>query len=253
MKKFVKISNFLDKLGFYSQADKVDQFVKIAQFARMPSQYEPTGMPQTNNPLIDSALSNLGQSAFGYELAGGRQFKRDSPYKSDIGPTGPAILPTLSPTQFAKMEQEGRFQDIFDIQLQGGMQAQNYLAQSNENLIGLSTVISQYADPKVNDNVRQSFFQNVLPGTISRIIAQDLEVRPFTQWSQRLEEYLNILGKSAPNQMPLIRKSISSSFETILKNKAFENQALANQIKQDPKWNSLSKQLNLSLPEASKI
>jgi hypothetical protein len=249
MKKFVKISNFLDKLGFYAQADKLDQFVKIAQYARMPSQYEPTGMPQTNNPLIDSALSNLGQSAFGYELAGGRQYKRDSPYKSDIGPTGPAILPTLSPTEFAKMEQEGRFQDIFDIQLQGGMQAQNYLAQSNENLIGLSTVISQYADPKVNENVRQSFFQNVLPGTISRLIAQDLEVRPFTQWSQRLEEYLNILGKSAPNQISQIKSSISSAFKTILRNKAFENQTVANQLKNDPRWKSLSEKLDLDLPK----
>jgi hypothetical protein len=251
MKKFVKISNFLDKLGFYAQADKVDQLIKVAQFARMPSQYEPTGMPQTNNPLIDSALSNLGQSAFGYELAGGRQYKRDSPYKSDIGPSGPAILPTLSPTEFAKMEQQGRFQDIFDIQLRGGLQAQNYLAQSNENLIGLSTLISQYADPKVNQNVKQSFFENVLPGTISRLIAQDLEVRPFTQWSQRLEEYINILGKSAPNQMSKIRASISAAFSTILKNKSFENQAVANQLKNDPKWKALSEKLDLRLPETT--
>jgi hypothetical protein len=112
-------------------------------------------------------------------------------------------------------------------------------------------LISQYADPKVNQNVKQSFFENVLPGTISRLIAQDLEVRPFTQWSQRLEEYINILGKSAPNQMSKIRASISAAFSTILKNKSFENQAVANQLKNDPKWKALSEKLDLRLPETT--
>ena len=249
MKKFVKVSNFLDKLGLYAQADKIDQFIKIAQFAKMPSQYEPTGRIRTNNPLIDTALTNLSDSAFGYELAGQRQFKKDSPYKSEFGPSGPLILPTLTPTQFAKMEQEGRFQDIFDLQLEGGMRAQNYMALSNENLISLSTVISQYADPRVNKNVRETFFKNVLPITISRMVAQDLEVRPFTQWSSRINEFLGILGKSAPTQMSVIRQAVSKALNTVLENRAFNNETTANQMKEDPRWKALSEQLDINLPK----
>ena len=100
-------------------------------------------------------MEDLSSSAFGNYLARGRQYDRFGPYRSDFGPNAPAILPTLSPSQFAKMEQEGRFQDIFDLQLLGGMKAQNYLALTNENLIGLSTLIAQYARPEVSQNVKK--------------------------------------------------------------------------------------------------
>lgn len=51
LKKFVKISKLLDNKGLFAIADKIDQFVKVAQYAKVPSQYEPTPFPRTGNPL----------------------------------------------------------------------------------------------------------------------------------------------------------------------------------------------------------
>jgi hypothetical protein len=248
IRKIIKISQVLDNVGLYDQADKFDSFVRIAQFAKMPSQYGATEAPKTGNPLIDAALSNMSNSAFGYQLGGERQFSRTSPYKSDFGPSGPAVLPTLTPTQFAQMEKEGRFQDLFDLQLMGGMQAQNYLAMSNENLIGLSTLISQYADPKVNENVRKSFFMYVLPGTITKMISQDLASRPLAQWNQRLQEFLNVLTKSAPNQVQIIRQSIKKSLETIVKDKMYTSESSFDLFRKNPEFKSLMKNYDISLP-----
>lgn len=252
IRKIIKISQVLDNVGLYDQADKFDSFVRIAQFAKMPSQYEPTEAPKTGNPLIDAALSNMGNSAFGYQLAGERQFSRTSPYKSDFGPSGPAVLPTLTPTQFAQMEKDGRFQDLFNIQLMGGMQAQNYLAMSNENLIGLSTLISQYANPKVNENVRKAFFMYVLPGTISKMVAQDLESRPLAQWNKRLQEFFTVLSKSAPNQVPIIKSAIKKSLETIIKYKTYTSPSSYDLFRKDPEFKSLIKKYDISLPEDDK-
>lgn len=251
-KKFIKISNILDKIGFYNEADKLDKFVKLAQYAKMPSQYEPTQFPRTGNPLIDSAFTDLKNSAFGYHLAGENQYDMKSPYKSEFGPTGPSVLPTLSPEQFAQMEKEGRFQEIFDLQMQAGMQAQNYLALSNENLIGLSTLISKYANPNVSKNVRESFFNYVLPNTITKMITQDLEVRPIAQWSDRLNELLTVLRKTAPNQVLKINVAVRSALNSMLDEKDFDNRQLANEMRNNPKWKQLSNELNLKLPVTPK-
>lgn len=247
LKKIVKISKLLDNKGLFAIADKIDQFVKVAQYAKVPSQYESTPFPRTGNPLIDAAFTDLKNSAFGYQLAGGNQFERTSPYKSEFGPSGPAILPTLSPEEFAQMEKEGRFQEIFNLQMQGGLQAQNYLALTNENLIGLADVIRKYS--QASKNVRESFFNYVLPGTISTMVSQDLEVRPIAQWSSRLNEYLSVLGDAAPSQISMIRNSIGSALNAIMKNKKFESKAAFNQLTNDPKWKSLSKDLNIKAPE----
>jgi hypothetical protein len=40
MKKFVKISNFLDKLGFYAQADKVDQLIRFLKIVASQNNIE---------------------------------------------------------------------------------------------------------------------------------------------------------------------------------------------------------------------
>lgn len=252
IQKIIKISQVLDNLGFYDKADKFDKFVKIAQFAKMPSQYEATEAPQTGNPLIDAAFKNLSNSAFGYQLAGERQYDRKSPYKSEFGPSGPAILPTLTPSQFAQMEKEGRFQELFDLQMYGGMQAQNYLAMSNENLIGLSTLISQYANPKVSENVRKSFFMYVLPGAISNMVSQDLESRPLSQWAQRLKEFETVLTKSAPNQLSLIKDSIKQSLNKIIRNKTYTNKAAFDTFSKDPQFKSVMKQYDVDLDDDKK-
>jgi hypothetical protein len=46
----------------------------------------------------------------------------------------------------------------------------------------------------------------------------------------------------------MIRNSVGSALNNIMKNKKFESKTVANQFANDPKWKSLSKDLGVQLP-----
>lgn len=236
--KIIKISEFLDKKGIHKEADKLDSLVKIAQYVTLPSNYKET-QSEIPHPLLQGLRENLSGSSMGYGLAGDRQFNMTGAFKSKFGPSGPLVLPTLTPAQQAKMEQEGRFEDIANIMMRGGLQLEQYSRQGNERLIGLSTLLSQYNEPNVSPEMKKQFFSN-FPGTVSTLITQDLAVRPLKEWDARINEYLAVLSKRASPYMANFKEAIKQALKERAADINYKNPSQYVELLKDKNWKALS-------------
>jgi hypothetical protein len=236
--KIIKISEFLDMKGIHKEADKLDSLIKVAQYVTLPSGSKPTEL-STGNPFIDNLTKGLGESSYGYQAAGDRQFNMTGAFKSKFGPSGPLVLPTLTPAQQAKMEQEGRYEDITNIMMRGGLQLEEYSRQGNERLIGLATLLSQYNQPNVSPDMKKQFFSN-FPGTVSTLIMQDLSVRPLKQWDARIDEYLSVLSKKASPYMSNFRQAIKNALIQRVADIKYKSPSQYAALLKDKDWKAIS-------------
>jgi hypothetical protein len=245
-KKLFKILEFLDNQGKFSASDKVENFIKSAAYVDLPNMYPETktDIPHT---LLQGMFENLPQTSMGSQFAGGGQFGMQGAFKSKFGPNKPLVLPTLSPTQMMKMEKDGRYQDLQNIMMIGGMQLEKFSRQGNERLIGLSTLLSQYNSPSVSDKVKQQFFAN-FPSTVSSLMMQDLSVRPIKEWGSRIQEYSNVLQKNAPKYVSNFNQAISEALKNRAQDIRYKNQNQYANLLKDKDWQALSKKYNVVMP-----
>ncbi len=236
--KIIEISEFLDKNGIHEEADKLDSFIRIAQYVTLPSKSQNIEV-NTGNSLLDSMFKNMSQSSMGSQFADGRQYDMTGAYKSKFGPSGPLVLPTLTPAQQAKMEQEGRYQDIANIMMKGGLQVEKYSRLGNERLMGLATLLSQYNQPNVSPEMKKQFF-SYFPSTVSRLITQDLGVRPLKEWDARINEYLSVLGKYASAYMPNFKSAIKEALAGRVAEINYQNPNQHAELLKDKNWKLLS-------------
>jgi hypothetical protein len=236
--KIIQISEFLDKQGIHKEADKLDTLVKVAQYVTLPSGYKEKSI-ETGNTLLDSMFKNLSQTSMGNYFADGRQYDLSGAYKSKFGPSGPLVLPTLTPTQQAKMEQEGNYEGITKIMSRGGMQLEAYSRLGNERLIGLATLLSQYNQPNVTPQMKKEFF-SFFPKTVSRMITQDLSVRPLNQWDARINEYMTVLGKHAFAYMANFKDAIREALTDRAAEINYQNPSQHVKLLKDKDWKALA-------------
>jgi hypothetical protein len=236
--KIIEISEFLDKYGIHEEADKLDSFIRVAQYVTLPSKSKNIEAP-TGNSILDSMFKNMSQSSMGTQLADGRQYDMTGAYKSKFGPTGPLVLPTLTPAQQAKMEQEGRYQDIANIMMKGGLQVEKYSRLGNERLMGLATLLSQYNQPSVSPEMKKQFF-SYFPSTVSSLITQDLGVRPLKEWDARINEYLAVLSKFASAYMPNFKNAIKEALAGRAAEINYQNPNQHAELLKDKNWKLLS-------------
>jgi len=239
-KNLIKIASILDKSGKYILSDKIDSLIKTSQFAALPSQYKETTV-RSGNPLIDSALSDLKNSTFGYQLAGG-QYDMSAPGKF-TGPNAPAVLKTLTPTQQAELERTNP-ELLAKYYLESNLQAQQYLATSNAGLAGIGRLISQWLNPNVPAQRRQSFISSVLPGTLSSIVGNEIINRPVKEWDMRLGE-LSKAANLAPNYSQDISKMINNALKTGIESIKFNNPAYYKQLQADKTFQNIAKRLRI--------
>jgi hypothetical protein len=238
LSKLFKIAQLLDQKGKYALSDKVENLIKTSQnmLPTQPGNSEATGPINTGNPLIDSMWRNMSDTAAGSGFAGGGMFDRFSPYKSKFGPEGPGILPTLTPAQFAELAktEKGR-KYLANMQLSGGLKAQEFMNLSNVGFVSFGKFIAQNLAPGVAQERKQEFVNNVLPGTISGQVSNLLTKLPISQWQPKLDEFF-----TAANQYPeysfhinsLINQSVKSSLQNLKYHDA-DNYA---KIIKDPKY-----------------
>lgn len=236
--KLVKIANLLDQNGKYSLSDKVEDLIKTSQnlLPTLPGDYETTGPPSTGNPLIDSMYTGLRDSAAGSAFAGGEMYDMTSPYKSKYGPQGPAILPTLTPAQFAQLSKTEKGREyLAQMQLAGGMKAQQFMNLSNVGFVSFGKFIAQNLAPGVATERKQEFLNNVLPGTISAQVSNLLSKFPINQWQPRLEELYTVSNK-VPDYSSQLKKMINQSVKSALSNLKYHDPKYYDKIVEDPKY-----------------
>lgn len=237
--KIIKISEFLDKKGIHKEADKLDTLIKVAQYVTLPSGYKPE-QTSTGNLFIDNLTKGLEGSSFGYQAAGENQYNMTGAYKSKFGPSGPLVLPTLTPAQQAKMESEGRYQDIANIMMRGGLQVEEYVRKFNDKLIGLSTMFRQYNQPNVSPEMKKQFFSNV-PSTAASLVMQDLSVKPIKEWDARINEYMSLISKEASPFVANFKQALKQALSERAMDIRYKNPSQYADLLKDKDWKALTK------------
>ena len=246
LSKFVRIAEILDKAGKFAISDKLDNVIKTSQnlFGTMPGEYAPTGPPKTGNPIIDMLYTDMSDAA-GSPFAGGGMFDRFSPYKSKYGPSGPKVLPTLTPAQFAELSktEQGR-KYITQMQLTGAQEGAQFMNLSNVGLVSLGKFIAQNLAPGVARERQQEFLNNILPTTISEQVSRVLQTFPVNQWNGRLSELASVANET-PQYSNQIKSLVNNSVKSALGTLKRSNQEQYNKIVKDPKYKDFATKFNV--------
>jgi hypothetical protein len=245
--KFIKIANYLDQQGKYALSDKIEHLIKTSQnlLPTLPGSYEATGAPRTGNPLIDAMYQNMSDTAAGSGFAGGGMYDMKSPFRSETGPSGPSVLPTLTPAQFAELSQtEAGRKYLAHLSLSGGLKAQEYMNLSNVGFISLGKFIAQNLAPGVPKERKQQFLNTVLPGTITTQFANLLTRTPINQWDSKLKDFFNT-ANSDTEYTNEIRKLMGNAKKSALENLKYQDATYYNRIISDPKYKEFSDKNNL--------
>jgi hypothetical protein len=240
--KLTKIAQLLDHKGHYALSDKVENLIKTSQnlLPTYPGKYEPTGPPRTGNPLIDSMYQNMSDTAAGSGFAGGGMYDTKSPFRSKAGPSGPLVLPTLSPAQFAELSktEQGR-NYLAQLSLSGGLKAQQFMNLSNVGFVNLGKFIAQNLASGVAKERKQEFVNTVLPGTMSTQLANLLARTPVNQWEPKLNDFFNA-ANSNPEYSSQIRKIMGDAKKSALEDIKYQDATYYNRIVADPKFKDFS-------------
>jgi hypothetical protein len=236
--KLTKIASILDQKGKYALSDKIENLIKTSQnlLPTLPGEYEATGAPRTGNPLIDAMYENMSDTAAGSGFAGGGMYDRFSPYKSKYGPTGPAILPTLTPAQLAELSktEKGRAY-LAQMQLSGGMKAQQFMNLSNVGFVSFGKFVAQNLAPGVAKERKQEFVNNILPGTISGQVSNLLTRFPVNEWQPRLDEFYRV-ANSVPDYSSQLKNMTNQAVKSALQNLKYQDADYYAKIVKDPKY-----------------
>lgn len=236
--KLTKVAKILDQNGKYALSDKIENFMKTSQnfLATLPGDYEPTYAPRTGNPFIDGLFQNMSDTAAGSQFAGGEMFDKNAPFRSKYGPEGPGILPTLTPAQFAELSktEKGR-KYLAQMQLAGGMKAQQFMNLSNVGFASFGKFIAQNLAPSVAQERKQEFLNSVLPGTITAQVSNLLTRFPINEWQPRLDEFYKV-ANSTPEHSAAIKNLINKSVAAALENLKFQDANNYSRISADPKY-----------------
>lgn len=242
LNKLVKIAEILDNSGNFAVSDKIDNLIKTSQnlFGTMPGDFEPTSAPQTGHRLIDMQFEDMGDAAG--SLFGEFRF---SPYKSNYGPSGPKVLPTLTPAQFAELAKTERGRRyIAQMQMSGALEGANYMNLSNEGIRNIRQFVKMNLSTGVSRERQQEFLNNILPTTMKDQIARVLQTFPVNQWSGRIAEFTS-LANEVPQYSNQIKNLVNNAVKSALGSMKRSNEEQYNKIALDPKFKDFSNKFSV--------
>ena len=241
LNKLFFVANKLDKSGNYKLSDKIYDFIKVSQAIGMqtPANYKnvrPATTPATG------LFENLGDTSLGYFLAGG-QYDPQAPGKFS-GPDAPLVQTTLTPTQMAWMEKNDPV-GLAKIQLQEGLRAQQYVAQSGAPFASIGRIISQWLGPNVSEEKKESFKNFVLPNVMSSTISNLLSSTPVNQWETKIKDLEKTASLSSPNYASFINNAIRESVKKTLDDMKFQNAVKFKQLQRDSSFQQFQRKFNV--------
>jgi hypothetical protein len=221
LRQLVKKAQLLDNDGNYREADKVFNLVKLSQqqlgeFPLTPEQYQKV-IPQFNETYLDYNLNpeNASQSTFGKNLVNRPMYDRNSAFFEGEGPDKAFIANMPSEKQYAKLLNDGKFDEIAKIKKNIGEQIQKYVLESSSNLASVSTLIDQYLLAE-SPAVRESFIQYVLPFTIVGLVANELSGTEMNSWSKKVSSAFGYLESKDQAAFAVLQQSLTPQLQEVV-------------------------------------
>jgi hypothetical protein len=224
LRQLVKKAQLLDNNGNYREADKVFNLVKLSQqqlgeFPLTPEQYQKV-IPQFNEAYLDYNLNpeNASQSTFGKSLVDRPMYDRNSVFFEGTGPDKAFIANMPSEKQYAKLLNEGKFDEIAKIKKNIGEEIQKYVLESSSNLASISTLIDQYLLAE-SPAVRESFIQYVLPYTVVNLVANELSGTEMKSWSKKVSSAFGYLESKDQAAFAVLQQSMKPQLQDVVNSK----------------------------------
>jgi hypothetical protein len=242
LNNLIEVANKLDESGNFRLSDKIDHLIKTSQAVgiQTPVDYK-TVRPSGNVPAL-GLFENLKDSSFGYQLAGG-QYDAQAPGKFS-GPDAVLVQKTLTPSEYAAMEKNDP-EGLARLQMQEGLRAQQYLAQSGASFANLGKIISQWLGPGVSQAKKDSFKNYVLPNVFSSMVSTILSNTPVKEWDKKIKDLETTASSSSPQYALFIGGAVKESVRKTLENMKFQNAVKYQQFMRDPNFKEFTRRQNL--------
>lgn len=228
---FISKSKDLDSIGSYKEADKLYDFVRVSQqqigeFPLLPSQYQEV-IPEFSDSYLSYNLNpkNAPTSTFGKSLVDRPMYDRNSAFYEGTGPEKALVLNMPSEKQFAKMMNEGRFEEVQAIKSRIGRDIQDYLNKSNINAAMVSTLIDQWMTVE-SPAQKEAFIQYVLPTTIVGLVSDELAASDMKDWTKKLGNAFDSLASKDQTAYGVMLQNLSKNLQNIINAKKATPQGL---------------------------
>jgi len=237
----IKVAKKLDESGNFKLSDKIDNLIKISQAVGIQTPVNYKSVRPIDTPAT-GFFQNLGDTSFGYYLAGG-QYDAQAPGKFS-GPNAPLVQTTLTPTQYAEMERNNP-EGLARIQMLEGLRAQQYLAESGATFANLGRIISQWLGPDVPSQRQEAFKSFVLPNVMSSTISTILSNYPVSQWEKKLDDLENTAIQTSPRHASVISDAIKVAVKKTLEEIKFRNAAKYKDLIKSPQYRTFASTYNI--------
>jgi hypothetical protein len=228
---FISKSKDLDSVGSYKEADKLYDFVRVSQqqigeFPLLPSQYQEV-IPEFSDSYLSYNLNpkNAPTSTFGKSLVDRPMYDRNSAFYEGTGPEKALVLKMPSEKQYAKLMNEGRFEEVQAIKSRIGRDIQEYLTQSNINAAMTSTLIDQWLTVE-SPTAKEAFIQYVLPTTIVKMVSDDLSASDMKDWTKKLGNAFDSVASKDQTAYSAMLTNLSKNLQSIINAKKATPQGL---------------------------
>jgi effector-binding domain-containing protein len=228
---FISKSKDLDGVGSYKEADKLYDFVRVSQqqigeFPLLPSQYQEV-IPEFSDSYLSYNLNpkNAPTSTFGKSLVDRPMYDRNSAFYEGTGPEKALVLKMPSEKQYAKLMNEGRFEEVQAIKSRIGRDIQDYLSQSNINAAVTATVIDSWLTSKSSIQ-KEAFIQYVLPTAIVGLVSDDLAASDMKDWTKKLGNAFDSLASKDQTAYGVMLQNLSKNLQNIINAKKATPQGL---------------------------
>jgi arsenate reductase-like glutaredoxin family protein len=221
LRQLVKKAQLLDNDGNYREADKVFNLVKLSQqqigeFPLLPNQYQEV-IPEFSDSYLSYNLNpkNAPTSTFGKSLVNRPMYDANSAFYEGTGPEKALVLKMPSEKQYAKLMNEGRFEEVQAIKSKIGRDIQEYLTQSNINASIVSTVIDQWLTVE-SPAAKEAFIQYVLPTSIVKLVSDDLAASDMKDWTKKLGNAFDSVASKDQTAYSAMLTNLSKNLQSII-------------------------------------
>ena len=152
-------------------------------------------------------------------------YDRNSAFYEGTGPEKALVLKMPSEKEYAKLMNEGRFEEVQAIKSRIGRNIQDYLSQSNINAAVTATVIDSWLTSKSSIQ-KEAFIQYVLPTAIVGLVSDDLAASDMKDWTKKLGNAFDSLASKDQTAYGVMLQNLSKNLQNIINTKKATPQGL---------------------------
>ena len=141
------------------------------------------------------------------------------------GPEKALVLKMPSEKEYAKLMNEGRFEEVQAIKSRIGRNILDYLSQSNINAAITATIIDQWISSESSIG-KEAFIQYALPTAIVGLVSDDLAASDMKDWTKKLGNAFDSLASKDQTAYGVMLQNLSKNLQNIINAKKATPQGL---------------------------